>query len=147
MFTRIFLCLSALLMHAMTPVYANEYLLKQIKIDHPYAHTSLAQHQNGAAYLTINNLGPEDDTLISATSPVARTVEIHRMEMSQDNMMKMRSVPHLLIKSHTTLALKSGGDYHLMLLNLRHPLKEKEQFPLTLKFEKSGAITVMVWVE
>jgi hypothetical protein len=42
--------------------------------------------------------------------------------------------------------LKPGG-YHVMLMELKQPLKNGDRFPLTLTFEKAGKIEVSVWAE
>jgi copper(I)-binding protein len=42
--------------------------------------------------------------------------------------------------------LKPGG-YHIMFVGLKAPLKDGDQFPMTLKFEKAGEVEVTVNVE
>jgi copper(I)-binding protein len=42
--------------------------------------------------------------------------------------------------------LKPGG-FHVMLIGLKDGLKEGEKFPLKLKFEKAGEVTVQVTAE
>ena len=37
--------------------------------------------------------------------------------------------------------------HHLMLLDLKAPLKDGDRFPVTLTFEKAGTHTVQVWVQ
>ncbi len=44
------------------------------------------------------------------------------------------------------LELRPDG-YHLMLLDLKQPLKAGERFPMTLTFEHAGTIQISVWVE
>ena len=39
------------------------------------------------------------------------------------------------------------GEYHLMLIDLKRPLKDGERFDLTLRFERAGERTVTVWVQ
>jgi periplasmic copper chaperone A len=38
------------------------------------------------------------------------------------------------------------GGLHVMLLDLKAPLKEGEHFPVTLTFEKAGQVTISVAV-
>ena len=61
-------------------------------------------------------------------------------------MMKMRAVPSLEIRSGGRLELKPNG-YHLMLLDLKQPLKVGEKFPLTLTFKRGGGVLILVVVE
>lgn len=115
----------------------------------------------GAAYATIQNAGDAADALISATSPAAKTVELHetvpvssssmggmKMEGMKSSMpgMMMRPVKSIPIPAHGSTQLKPGG-YHLMLLGLRHDLKEGETVPLTLRFRNAGVVHVTSHVE
>lgn len=71
--------------------------------------------------------------LVSAASPVAGVVEIHEMAM-EGNTMKMRAIPGLELPAGKTVELKPGG-YHVMLMDLKQPLKNGESVPLTLVVE------------
>jgi periplasmic copper chaperone A len=60
--------------------------------------------------------------------------------------MKMRAVPVLEIPPRGKLELKPGG-YHLMLLDLKQPMRAGDKVPLTLTFQNAGSIVVSVEVE
>lgn len=95
--------------------------------------------KNGAVLLTIKNTGAEDDKLVSASSDIAARTEVH--EMTEENgVMKMRKVEGITVKAGETVNLKPEG-YHIMVMDLKAPLKTGEKFPLTLTFEKSGNVT------
>ncbi|MEK7737096.1 MAG: copper chaperone PCu(A)C [Pseudomonadota bacterium] len=73
----------------------------------------------------------ENAVLLGVSSPVAGVVEIH--EMSMDNgVMKMRVLPKLELPAGKTVNLRPGS-YHIMLMDLKRPLKKGETVPLTLK--------------
>jgi copper(I)-binding protein len=74
--------------------------------------------------------------LVSASSPVAGIVEIHEMSMDGTTM-KMRAVPFLPLPAGQAVDLKPGG-YHLMLMELKQPLKAGETVPVTLVVEGTG---------
>ena len=74
--------------------------------------------------------------LVSASSPVAGTVEIHEMAMD-GSVMKMRAVPAVELPAGKTVDFKSGG-YHLMLLDLKQELKAGDAVPVTLVIEGAG---------
>lgn len=82
--------------------------------------------------------------LVGAASPVAGVSEIHEMKMD-GNVMQMRPIARLEIPAGKTVVLAPGG-YHLMLLDLKRPLKKGELVPLTLQVEgrdrKTEAIEV-----
>jgi copper(I)-binding protein len=125
---------------------AHEYQLGEIQIIHPAARATVAQQSTGAAYLTLENRGKTDDSLIKIESGVADSVEMHNMEMVGD-VMKMRAVDTIELKAGNKVSMKSGGGYHLMLIGLKKPLNVGDTFPLTLIFAKGGKIEVMVHVE
>jgi len=78
-----------------------------------------------------------DTALVAAASPMAGVVEIHEMKMDA-GVMKMSAIDALAVPAGKTVELKPGG-YHVMLMDLKQPLKEGETVPLTLTFEdKAG---------
>jgi copper(I)-binding protein len=58
----------------------------------------------------------------------------------------MRAIAAAEVKPGGKLELKPGG-YHLMLFDLRQPLKKGDRFPLTLTFARAGTLEVSVVVE
>lgn len=97
----------------------------------------------GAAWLTVRNSGAAD-RLLGAESPAAERVELHR-HIHRDGVMTMRRVEAIDIPAGGAAALEPGGD-HLMLFGLEPGLKTDGSFPLTLLFEKAGAVTIEVRV-
>ncbi len=76
---------------------------------------------------------PVATRLVEARSSAAGAVEIHEMRMD-GNTMRMRAIEGLDIPAGRSVDLKPGG-YHLMLVNLKQPLKAGEEWPVTLVFE------------
>jgi copper(I)-binding protein len=114
-----------------------------IKIDDAWARPTLGQARNGAAYLTITTTGAPD-RLVAASAPVAGKTELHTMTMN-NNVMQMRPVDAIQVTPGTDVKLQPGG-LHVMLLDLKSPLKPGDKFPLTLKFERGGEVQVQVEV-
>ena len=76
-------------------------------------------------------------TLLGADSPAAGIVEIHEMRM-EGNTMRMRRVEQLELPAGRAVELKPGG-YHVMLMDLKAPLKKGDTVPIKLKVRsKSG---------
>jgi len=100
----------------------------------------------GGGYLTIENKGTTPDRLVTGTGDIAGRMEIH--EMAMDNgVMKMRPLDKgLAIEPGKTVKLAPGG-YHLMMFDLKNPLKQGERVPVTLQFEKAGKVTVSLDVQ
>lgn len=101
---------------------------------------------NGGAFMVIQNGGAEADRLLSASSDVAETVEVHEMKMENDVMVMREVEGGIEIPARGKVELKPGG-YHVMLINLKQELKPGEKVTITLNFEKAGAITVQAEVK
>lgn len=115
-----------------------------IVVDKAVARATVGKMPNGAAFLHIENKGA-DDVLLSGSSPAASRVEIHTMSMEGD-VMKMRSLEQLELKSGQRIAMKPGSGVHIMLMGLKKPLVVGETFPLTLNFRKAGKVESTVEV-
>jgi copper(I)-binding protein len=125
--------------------FAHDYQLKLLRIEHPFARATPPAAKAAGAFLTIKNTGTQADRLIRAASPVAGVVELHEMAMD-GNVMKMQAVPAIDVPAGGKVELKPGG-YHVMLMELKDPLVEGKEVPLSLTFEKSGTIDVKLKVE
>jgi hypothetical protein len=126
-------------------VLAQDHVVNSLTIDHPFARATPPGAKTGGVFFTVENRGEIGDTLIRASSPVAGMVELHQMSI-EAGMMKMRAIPAVEVKPGGKLELKPGG-YHLMLFDLRQPLKNGDEFPLTLTFARAGTLEVSVVVE
>jgi copper(I)-binding protein len=116
-----------------------------IKIEHAWARAAASAGGTGAAYVTIANAGPVDDRLVAAASAVAAKTELH-LGMNENGVMKMEPVSAIDIKAGGQTVLKPGG-VHIMLIDLKQPLKVGDTFSLTLIFEKAGKIETQVMIE
>jgi len=95
----------------------------------------------GGGYLTIENTGTADDRLVSASSPAAKRVEVHRMWMDGD-VMRMKELENgLPLPAGKSVELKPGG-YHLMFMRIEKPFLVGETVKVTLTFEKAGPVTL-----
>lgn len=74
--------------------------------------------------------------LVGASSPVAKTVELHQMSL-ENNVMKMRALPRLELPAGAAVELKPGS-YHFMLTDVAHPLMKGERVLLKLTVEDPG---------
>lgn len=126
---------------------AHDSSIGNLVVEHPYAPPSLAGVKNGSAYLRrIRNTGDKPDRLVGASTQVAAAVELHRMEI-QGQVMRMREIPAIELPAHQEVTIQRGSPYHLMLVNLKQPLKHGDSFDLLLKFERAGSHAVRVVVQ
>ncbi len=122
--------------------FANDYQLKSLRVIDPYARATPPGAKVAGAFMSIENRGKEEDRLVSAASPAAGLVQIHEMKMV-GGIMQMHSVKGVELKPGATVELRPGG-YHVMMEDLKQPLKEGEQIPMVLTFEKAGTIEIKV---
>jgi copper(I)-binding protein len=125
---------------------AHSYDVGDLHIQHPHARPTIANMPASAAYFNVENKGKSADKLIGASSPVAKSVEIHTMSMD-NGVMKMREVGTIELKPGEKIMMQPGGGYHLMLMGLTQQLKPGDRFPMTLTFEKAGKKEVNVAVD
>jgi len=130
---------------AATNVVAQEFQLGALKVDHPWARPTVPGQSTGGAYLSVINTGATADRLLGGSSPMAARVEVHEMRMEGD-VMRMREMSALDLPAGKRVVLAPGG-LHVMLIGLKAPLKVGDKLPLTLRFEKAGAVDLMVAVE
>ncbi|SNS19590.1 hypothetical protein SAMN06265795_101467 [Noviherbaspirillum humi] len=125
---------------------AHGFRAGELQIRHPFVRATMPGQPTGAAYFSIENEGKKADRLIGATTTVAGSVQIHAMNMD-GNIMRMREVAAVDIAPGAKVSLKPGDGMHLMLMELKQPLKQGDKFPLTLNFEKAGKVEVTVVVD
>lgn len=127
-------------------VFAHEYKLGPLEIGHPYARPTPPGAKTGAAYLSVTNRGKAADRLVQASSSVAASVDLHSMRM-EGNIMRMRPEKAIEVPAGGTVKLEPNGRLHIMLEEIKQPLKKGDRIPLTLRFEKAGEIKVELSVD
>jgi len=137
------LILATMLLSSVLGVQATgAFAQTTVSVDNAWSRAQMAG-RNGAVYLTLT--GKEGgDRLTGASSPVASKVELHETVMDQ-GVMKMREIKEMPVPAGGKVTLQPGG-LHLMLMNLKQPLKEGETVSVTLVFEKAGAVTASATV-
>lgn len=133
------ICALALLAVAVGAAQAQTYKIGQIVIADPWLRATPGRARNGAGYVSLDNHGAPD-RLIGVASDVAERTELHT-HMADGGIMRMRKVDAIDLPTGASAVLKPHGD-HIMLMNLKQPLKEGETVRLTLTFENAGEITV-----
>ena len=139
-----FLCTCLFLVSGICVSQASGFTVGDIQIDHPWARSLPAVSKNGAVYLKLSNIGSNQDSLVSASTPVADRVEFHT-HIHENGMMMMRQVEKVELPGGGEATLEPGS-LHLMLFGINSPMTEGKEFPLTLRFEKAGEVEVTVKV-
>lgn len=111
-----------------------------VTVAEPWARATVQGQKATGAFMKITS--KEGAKLVGASSPAAGVTEIHEMKMDKD-VMKMAAVSSLDIPAGKTVELKPGG-YHVMLMDLKAPLTDKTNVPVTLVFENAKGVKSQV---
>ena len=112
-------------------------------VEHPWARS--ASTGNSAAYFVLENEGAAD-RLIGVSSDVAGSARMHATTIDAQGIARMMPVQAVDVPAGAAATFAPGG-LHVMLIGLTKPLVEGQAFPLSLTFEKAGAVTVEVAIE
>jgi copper(I)-binding protein len=136
-------CLAGLLA---APARAEEVKAGDLVITQAWSRATPNGAKIGGGYLTIENKGAVADRLTGVSADIAGKVEVHEMAVN-NGVMTMRPLDKgLAIDPGKTVKLAPGG-YHLMMFDLKGPLKQGDKLPVTLQFEKAGKVTVSLDVQ
>lgn len=124
---------------------AHDYKIGELQIEHPWSRAMPPVAPAAAAYFVVHNRGAEADRLLGVRTPVAGKAELHE-HVHADGVLKMQQVQDVVVPAGGEVRFEPMG-YHVMLFNVQQQAKDGERFPLTLTFEKAGAIEVEVAVQ
>jgi periplasmic copper chaperone A len=112
----------------------------QVEVEKPWIRATPPGAKTAAGYMTIRNKSASPERLVEGSSPAAARVQTH-VSIKDGEILRMRQVKGYDIPAKGTLELKPGGA-HLMLVDIKQPLKEGDKVPVTLKFEHAGELKV-----
>jgi copper(I)-binding protein len=104
---------------------------ESLQVSDAWVRASAPGQQVGAAYMTLQS--KQALTVTKVESSAAGSVEIHKMTM-KDGIMRMRMREKLELETGKPFALEPGG-FHLMLFDLKKPLKAGESVPFVLHLQ------------
>jgi periplasmic copper chaperone A len=126
---------------AAIPAQAADYDVGPIHIATPWARATPKGASTGAGYMTVTNKGSAPDRVSCVSDDASAQCQIHSMTMD-NGVMKMRPVEGgLEIKPGETVTLAPGG-FHIMFVDLQHPLEQGQSVKVTLKFDHAGTVDV-----
>jgi copper(I)-binding protein len=94
-----------------------------------------------AMFGTLKNSGGQEATLVSASSPAAGKVELHEVVNSGGTSSMRPKEGGFAIPAGGTAVLAPGGD-HIMLMDLKEPLKPGADVEVTLTFKDGSSLPV-----
>ncbi len=114
-----------------------------VSVRNAWVRAPVAGQPVAGAYLDLESAN--DAALVGAETPAAGRVELHSMTM-EGGVMKMRQVGRIGLPAGKAVKLAPGG-LHLMLFDLKQPLKPGSKVPLTLTVEAAGGTRTAVKVD
>ena len=125
---------------------AGETKAGDLTIVDPWARATIGSQKVGAAYVTIRNRGTTADRLVGAQTGVAENAALHTSTVTTEGVAEMRPVDSVEVPPGGEAKLAPRGT-HIMLMGLKAPLVAGKSFPLTLEFERAGAVEVEAQVQ
>ena len=119
----------------------------EVGVTAPWVRATVPAQKSTGAFMHVQS--STGARLVGVSSPVAATVELHQMDM-KGGMMQMRQVDGIDLPAGKGVNLATGS-YHIMLVGLKHQLKQGEAIDITLlvqgKDNKRESVTVKVPVK
>jgi copper(I)-binding protein len=103
-----------------------------VSVDQPYVRLAPPNAPATGAFMVIRNGGDKDVRVVRADNPVSRVTELHT-HLNEGGVMKMRPVAAIEVKAKGKAVLEPGG-LHVMMIDLKAPMKEGDSIPITLTF-------------
>ncbi len=140
MLSHIISCLLLLMITITTSVQATN-----LTVSDGFIRESIPGTTISSAYMTLTNMGEKSVTLVGASSKISARIEIHEHSML-NGMMNMRQLESIVIDSKDTVILQPSG-LHLMIFDIKEPLKHGDLITLTLHFSSLQNVEVQLPVQ
>ena len=121
-------------------LFASDIVIRDARIKPTLAGMSVT-----AIFMKITNNSDKDIHLTKISGKFAPTFELHNMEM-KDGKMVMRPVDSILIKSHSTTELKSGG-FHVMVFDAPKSFRKTKVYGAKLTFDNKEEVFTTIKVK
>ncbi len=109
-----------------------------VSVQHPWARATLPHQTLGVAYLTMTST--TGDTLTGVETPAAGMAMLHISTM-KNGVSEMRDMEQVALPPGKHVVFAPKG-MHIMLMDMKQPLKAGDTLHLTLDFQKAGQVQV-----
>ena len=137
-FIRTAAILTALHLAAVTASFGHDIKKGDILLTQLWSRATPAGARVAAGFFTVENTGREADRLVGIKTAVGKA-EIHETA-TVNGVSTMRPLEGGLAVAPGQKVTLAPGGLHVMITELKAPLKEGEMLPLTLHFQKAGEI-------
>ena len=125
------------------PVIACNAAWAEVTASNAWARATAPGQKTGAAYVTLKST--DDAKVLGVTSSAAGRAELHT-SMIMSGVASMHPVEGLKLPAGKAVELKPGAD-HIMLMELKHPLRHGDKLPLAITVEDKHGKRSTVQVE
>jgi copper(I)-binding protein len=108
-----------------------------VTVQDPYVRLAPPNAPATGAFMVIKNGGDKDVKVLKADNPASRVTELHT-HLNENGVMKMRPVPAIDVKAKGQAVLQPGG-LHVMMIDLKAPMKEGDVVPITWTFDDGSS--------
>ena len=116
-----------------------------VTVEKPYIREMPPGQPVTAAFMNLHNNGAEAVQLIAVSSDSAERVEIHA-HRHNNGMMRMEKIDSVSLPAGGDFVFQPG-DHHLMLINLKRPLRVGDTVRLKLEFSHAEPLIIDVPVQ
>jgi copper(I)-binding protein len=124
---------------------ASQALAGDVIAMHAFARATAPTAVNGAAFMVLMNQSDSDLAVVAAQTEVAERAELHT-HIKDGGVMKMRHVDQIALPAGQEVVLQPGS-FHIMLMGLKAPLVQGEQFALQLELSNGQSLAVSLPIE
>ena len=117
----------------------------QITIADAYVRQAPPNAKATGAFMTLKNAGDKDVAVVKASSTAAKITELHN-HINDNGVMRMRQVKDIVVPAKGETQLKPGS-YHVMLIDMKTPLKADDHVVITLGFADGSSKEVHAMVK
>lgn len=119
----------------------------KIEVKDAWARKSIMPNNNSAVYMKIINLDDHDVEILGAkNSDISDDIELHKSFVDEKGVSRMVALDKIVLPKGADIELAPGA-IHIMLLNLKAPLKSGDHFPLTLNLSDGLNLEIDVEVK
>jgi copper(I)-binding protein len=124
-------------------LYAAQGFAGEVAVSDAWSRATAPGQDSAVVGLRITS--QKDARMVALSSPAAAAAQMHSMT-HENGMMKMRQLDSLALPAKQEVVLGAGGD-HLMLIDLKKPLKAGDIVPLTVTVQFADKSTEKVAVK
>lgn len=123
-----------------TAATAEDFTKGTLTVVNPHAAATTPGQLSDAGFLKIVNSGDAPDYLIGVSGDFGNLM-LHQTTIDANGVAKMTHIESLEVPAHGSVEFKHAG-YHIMMMELKQPLKKGDKVAATLTFKNAGPVTI-----